>query len=122
HSALVRHSLLPLFRGCRPGREDSGGGERGAIEELFTTLRDAVEIPDGEFVEWAALFGSSSSDTDGPESDIDFGVIVTDGTVQERMRERLAELLHIVRRRFGRALSPVVMTVDQARGLLAADH
>ncbi|HRP07175.1 MAG TPA: nucleotidyltransferase domain-containing protein [Gemmatimonadales bacterium] len=121
HSALVRHALLPLFRGCRPA-DEPGDGERGAIAELFATLQEAVEVPDGACVEWAVLFGSTANRTDTSRSDIDFGVIVTDEPDLERMRTRLAEMLPTVRRRFGRLLSPVVMTLDQARGLATAGH
>lgn len=120
-SALVRHAVLPLFRGCQ-STEHGGGGELGAIDELYSTLRYAVEVPDGESVEWAAIFGSISTGSDSLESDIDLGVIVTDESALHQMRERMADMLPVVRRRFGRVLSPVVLTSDQARALAATGH
>jgi hypothetical protein len=81
-----------------------------------------VESPDPSVVEWAVIFGSTAHGTDNAASDIDIGVIVTDDTALQPMREHLAEMVPIVRRRFGRELSPVVMTAAHARTLIANRH
>lgn len=119
---LVRHSLRPLFIGCTTHCDDQRGGERGAISELFDTLRDAVEEPGCAGVLWAALYGSTATGNDDAESDIDLAVVVTDDEAMERMQNRLAELLPLVRLRIGRALSPMVITRTQLRALDANGH
>lgn len=122
HSALVRHAIAPLFRGGRGATDETGGGEAGAITELFETLRDAVEVPDPQAVLWAGLFGSTANGEDEVTSDIDLGVIVRNEEAIRTMQERLAGMTPIVRRRFGRVLSPVIMTRAQLGALARSGH
>jgi len=118
-SALVRHAILPLFRG---GAGDRTGGEQGAIAELYEMLRDAVAVPRDTDVLWAAIFGSTALGIDTEASDIDLAVIVHKETGMEPMQQRLADLVPIIRRRVGRTLSPIVMTRSQLRALAAEGH
>ncbi len=122
HNALVRHAIAPLFRGGPGATDDTGGGEAGAITELFETLRDAAEVPDPKVILWAALFGSTARGEDDSTSDIDLAIVVTSDPAMEPIQERMAAMLPIVRRRFGRVLSPVVMTRRQLRELARAGH
>ena len=86
HSALVRHAIAPLFRGGPGASDDTGGGEAGAITELFETLRDAAEVPDPKVILWAALFGSTRRGEDDSTSDIDFAIVVTSEKAMETIQ------------------------------------
>lgn len=122
HHALVRHAVRILFSGGTDATAQSGGGEQGAIHEFFDTLRDAVEEPNTQDVLWAALFGSTANGEDTLESDMDLAVIVVDEMALTRMQERLADMSTVILSRFGRVLSPVVMTLAQGRALAASCH
>lgn len=122
HHALVRHAVLILFGGGKDATAQSGSGEQGAIHEFFDTLRSAVEVPNTQDVLWAALFGSTAKGEDTLESDIDLAVIVADEMALTRMQERLADMKPVFLRRFGRVLSPVVMTLAHGRALAASGH
>ena len=102
HNALARHAVFRLFK-----------GERETIGEFFDTLRDLVEVDAVSPPLWAGLFGSTAQGTDHPDSDVDLAVVVATNALVESMLTRLSEASRAFRRRFGRVLSPVVMSAEQ---------
>lgn len=102
HSALAKHALFELFM-----------SERKAIAEFFDTLRDLVELVADIQPIWAGLFGSTARGEDDGSSDIDLAVVVASDDLVDPMLTRLSESAPMVRRRFGRVLSPVVISHNQ---------
>ncbi|MES2304967.1 MAG: nucleotidyltransferase domain-containing protein [Gemmatimonadota bacterium] len=110
HNALARHAVFKLFK-----------GERTTIDEFFDTLRDLVEVDAESPPLWAGLFGSTAQATDQPDSDVDLAVVVGTETLVDPMLTRLSERSRkMFDRRFGRVLSPVVISQPQLRRLAAA--
>lgn len=108
---LVQHALEKLFR-----------AERRSVEELFEQLRGilstAAQATGTEIVS-GIIFGSTARGEDRPESDMDLLVIHGEGS-SESLREELAESLETVESLFGRPVSPVIMSSDRFRDMMAA--
>jgi len=105
-SVLGKRALITLFK-----------GERGTIEEFFDTLRDLVEVGAEVAPLWAGLFGSTALGDDAVGSDVDLAVVVTTAALVGPMHARLSDSSPTFRRRFGRVLSPVVLSLEQLQQL-----
>ncbi|MDX2208069.1 MAG: nucleotidyltransferase domain-containing protein [Gemmatimonadales bacterium] len=102
---LVEHALAPLFL-----------GEDETMQEMFAALRkmviaEAVLAKSG--LAWAGVFGSMARGDHTIESDLDLAVIVDDRTATSRVHDALSDQAPSFTSRFGRRLSPLVMSSSQ---------
>lgn len=108
--ALVELALGPLFQ-----------GEDRMLEEMFKTLRTIViseAVLGKSGLAWAGVFGSMARGDQTIESDLDLAVIVDDQTATPRVHDALSDHTETFASRFGRRLSPLVMSLHQFTRML----
>lgn len=95
--------------------------ERERTAAIFAALRDAVEECDHGAVLSAVIFGSAARGDAAPGSDLDLLVVTSSAGAAEEAYSRLVDTAPDLERRFGLALSPVVITQAQARAQISRD-
>jgi len=96
---IVRDILSPMFK-----------NEAGAIQELVNDMKTCLAPLK---VKRAVLYGSIATAQEEFDSDIDLLVVVSDKGEVEAAQMVLADLRNRLLKKFGNALSPIVMTTDE---------
>jgi len=103
--ALVELALAPLFL-----------GEDQTLQEMFAMLRKMViaeSVLEKSGLAWAGVFGSMARGDQTIESDLDLAVIIDDRTATSRVHDALSDQVPSFTSRFGRRVSPLVMSRSQ---------
>jgi predicted nucleotidyltransferase len=110
-SVLASTALVPLF-----------AAEQQWADALYEALRelvsDAATREHAEII-WAGLYGSVARGDADSASDLDLAVITRTSAQSQAVQDAISENLLFVAR-FGRALSPLVLSLGQLKRLAAA--
>lgn len=83
--------------------------------EMLKVIANLIESGLNGLCVWAGLFGSVAREADTVESDLDLMVLIAGEKEREPATARLDKLQTELQRKFGIALSPIVMTVQEWR-------
>lgn len=111
--ALISGVLRPLFE-----------GESGYVGEQFAALRELIDTAwrgHASALYWGGIFGSVARGEEMTESDVDLAIIIDDKEQVPAVHERASMATVDFERRFGRRLSPLVMSREQFVRLFQLD-
>lgn len=110
---LVKTAILPMF-----------AAEQGSADALFDAVRvmigKARQNAHAEIV-WAGIYGSVARGDDDLESDLDLAIVTRTPDQSRALHDALGESQMSLMMRFGRRLSPLVLSVPQLKRLAAAN-